>query len=45
MNKKRTALEEAEWEDEGEEDGFDKEIMFQGACFETWYLGILLTSV
>lgn len=29
VNKKRTALEEAEWEDEGEEGALDRELMMQ----------------
>jgi hypothetical protein len=29
IEKKRTALEEAEWEDEGEEDALGREIMMQ----------------
>ena len=32
VSKKRTALEEAEWEDEGEEGALERELMIQCKC-------------
>ena len=32
VSKKRTALEEAEWEDEGEEGALERELMLQCGC-------------
>jgi hypothetical protein len=43
VSKKRTALEEAEWEDDvGEEGAFDREMMLQSQC--SWFNFILLVA-
>jgi ATPase family AAA domain-containing protein 2 len=34
VGKKRTALEEAEWEDEGQDGGLERELMLQGEYFQ-----------
>ena len=45
--KKRTALDEAQWEEEadGEAAAFDREMLLQGIQFDLWYLLLSLTSV
>jgi len=43
VSKKRTALEEAEWEDDAGEDGaFDREMMLQSQC--SWFDFILFVA-
>lgn len=45
--KKRTALEEAQWEEDadGEAAAFDREMLLQGTQFDLQYLPLSLTSV
>ena len=45
--KKRTALDEAQWEEEadGEAAAFDREMLLQGVDFDLRYLLLSLTSV
>jgi len=45
--KKRTALEEAQWEEDadGEAAAFDREMLLQGMQFDLQYLSLSLTSV
>lgn len=44
VSKKRTALEEAEWEDESSEGALDRELMLQCKSSRTWGDRVALTS-